>query len=112
MEVNLEFSDYMAIGATLVALLSALYARWTWSEAKKANDISRINTLLTLKQHYSELFQKEYDKSRAWLEGKENKVSDGYTEACSKAAADYQQKYRQVSSQLEKLKPEVLTNET
>ncbi|MEZ9139236.1 MULTISPECIES: hypothetical protein [unclassified Shewanella] len=108
----MEFSDYMAISAFLVALLSALYARWTWSEAKKANDISRVNSLLTLKQHYSDLLQKEHDKSKAWLEGKENKVSDGYTEACLNAAADYQQKYRQVSSQLEKLKPEVLTNET
>jgi len=111
-ESNLETSDYIAIGASLFALLSAIYARWTWSEAKKANDISRINSLLTLKEHYSELRQKEHDKSRAWLDGKDNKVSDGYTEACEIAAADYQQKYRQASEQLEKLKPKVLNSET
>ena len=112
MEVSLEISDYVAIGAILVSLLSAIYARWTWSEAIKANNISRVNSLLALKQHYSELMKKEHEKSKAWLEGNENKVGDSYIEACLAAAADYQQKVRQVSEQLEKLKPEMLNSET
>jgi hypothetical protein len=108
----METSEYIAIVASLVALLSAIYARWTWKEAKKANNIARINTLLTLKQHYSELQQTEHEKSKAWLDGKKSKVSDGYTEACFVAAADYQKKHRQVSEQLEQLKPELLNNKT
>ncbi|PKF60191.1 hypothetical protein CW745_16310 [Psychromonas sp. psych-6C06] len=108
----MTITDYIATGAFLVASLSALYARWTWSEARKANDIAKINSLLTLKQHYAELLQNEHDKSKAWLKGKENPISDGYTEACKVAAADYQQKLRQVSSQLEKLRPEILGPKT
>lgn len=108
----MEISDYISILALVLALISVLYTRWTWSEAKKANEISRLNSLLTLKQHYSELEQREHEKSRAWLDGKSTKVSDGYTEACAVAAADYQQKYREVSAELERLKPELLSNET
>lgn len=33
-------SDYIALSAVAVALLAALYARWTANEAKRANDIS------------------------------------------------------------------------
>jgi len=33
-------SDYIALAAVAVALLSALYARWASNEAKRANDIS------------------------------------------------------------------------
>lgn len=33
-------SDYIALAAVAVALLSALYARWAANEAKRANDIS------------------------------------------------------------------------
>ncbi|MCS6181124.1 hypothetical protein [Shewanella baltica] len=33
-------SDWIAFAAILVASLSALYTRWAWREAKKANEIS------------------------------------------------------------------------
>jgi hypothetical protein len=38
--VSLARSDYIALAAVAVSLLSALYARWTANEAKKANEIS------------------------------------------------------------------------
>ena len=108
----MQISDCIALVAFLVAALSALYSRWTWSEAKKANDISRINTLITLREHYSELMNKEFENSKRWLKNKENKNPDGYVEACSKAAADYQEKLLQVTKQLEELKKDVMGNET
>ena len=40
LELNLNTSDWLAFAAILVAALSALYARWAWSEAHKANKIS------------------------------------------------------------------------
>ena len=52
------------------------------------------------------------DAQKSTLLDKWCTISDGYTEACSVAAADYQQKYRQVSQQLEKLKPELLNSAT
>lgn len=39
-EINIELSGMVAILAVLVAALSALYARWAWGEAKRANEIS------------------------------------------------------------------------
>lgn len=41
--------------AVLVAGLAALYARWSVKEAKKANDIGRLNALLAIRAHYLEL---------------------------------------------------------
>ncbi len=41
-EIKLDTSDVIALLALLVAGLSALYARWSWSEAKKANQISLL----------------------------------------------------------------------
>jgi len=35
-------TDIIALLALLVAGLSALYARWSWREAKKANNISLL----------------------------------------------------------------------
>ena len=37
---TMSISDLLAFAAMLVAALSALYARWTWCEAIKANRIS------------------------------------------------------------------------
>lgn len=41
-EIKLDTSDVIALLALLVAGLSALYARWSWHEAKKANQISLL----------------------------------------------------------------------
>ena len=38
-QINIDLSDVIAILAALVAGLSALYARWAWREAKRANEI-------------------------------------------------------------------------
>ena len=56
-------SELIASIASLIALLSAFYARWTWSEAQKTNKIARLNMLLALKQHYSDLMLKEHEKA-------------------------------------------------
>ena len=38
--VLLNISDSLAVISLLVAVLAAIYARWAWSEAKRANEIS------------------------------------------------------------------------
>lgn len=48
-EINLSTSDLISIAAALVAALSALYARWSWHEAKRANKISFL-------QHQKEIW--------------------------------------------------------
>lgn len=53
--IDLSMSDFVAIIALLAAALSALYARWSAAEAKKANDTGRLNALLAFRAHYLEL---------------------------------------------------------
>ena len=57
--IDISTNDAIAVVAALVAGLSALYARWSASEAKKANDISRLNALLTIRAHYLELMSQK-----------------------------------------------------
>lgn len=40
--------------ALLASALAALYVRWTVREAKNANDMGRLNAMLTLQSHYLE----------------------------------------------------------
>ena len=47
-------SDWLALAAILVAALSALYTRWAWSEANKAN---KINLHSHKKEIYDAFFQ-------------------------------------------------------
>jgi hypothetical protein len=42
----------LAVLALLVSAVAALYARWTAQEAKKSNDMGRLNALLALRGHY------------------------------------------------------------
>lgn len=56
-EIKLETSDVIATLALLVSALSALYACWSWREAKKSNQISllgqkkEIDAFFELKMH-------------------------------------------------------------
>ena len=49
METGPSTTDLLSFAAILVASLSALYTRWAWSEAHKANE-------LTLHQHQKEIY--------------------------------------------------------
>jgi hypothetical protein len=60
-EIKLDTSDVIALLALLVAGLSALYARWSWSETKKSNQISLLghkkeiyDTFFELKMHMTQ----------------------------------------------------------
>ena len=45
--------------ALLASAFAALYARSSASEARKANDIGRLNALLALRSHYLSLLQNQ-----------------------------------------------------
>lgn len=52
-------AETISIISALVAALSALYARWSVKEARRANDIGRLNSLLAFRQHYLQLLAHE-----------------------------------------------------
>ena len=64
--ISLSTSDIIAILAFLVAGLSALYARWSSIEAKKANQISLLSgrkeiyiAFFNLKMHMQQYYDSE-----------------------------------------------------
>ena len=108
----MSISDLVAMAAALIACLSAIYSRRAWRENKRANDIAQINTLLELHRHYSDRLQLELDKAGKWQEAKGSNESDGFTKKCQEAAADYDQKVRDIKQQLENLNSSVVDVKT
>lgn len=51
----------LATLALLVSALAALYARWSFAEAKKANDIGHLNALIALRTYYLSMIQHQAD---------------------------------------------------
>lgn len=54
----------LAVAAPVASVLAAWYARWSAAEAKKANDIGRLNALLALRTHYLALMQHQADLAK------------------------------------------------
>lgn len=50
----------LALLALLISGLAALYARWSAREAKRANDIGRLNALLAMRSHYLALMDHQF----------------------------------------------------
>ena len=82
--------------ALLVSALAALYARWTVREAKSANDMGRLNAMLTLQSHYSEQLNHQAKLAQDLVN-----IPSGHNAALdSHAALDV--KLREVSREIEK----------
>ncbi len=60
--------------------------------------------LLALKQHYSTLMSNEYEKANSWGE------DDSYTRACREKYAEYQERHREVSTELESYHHKIVEN--
>lgn len=92
----------MAIGislsllAVLISGLAAIYARWSAQEAKKANDMLRLNGLLSLRVHYLELMR--HQEHLAKLLG----TSTNGLQSVQNTYADLDLKLRQVNSEIDK----------
>jgi hypothetical protein len=124
-EIELSTSDVMALLAMLVAGLSALYARWSWREARRANQISLLGqkkeiyyAFFALKMHMiqrSELAEmKEVSKSyhtamdaNIYLPSKLAKSIDTYFYACFRIADIHQQFNGMTKESREECKPHI-----
>lgn len=84
METGPSITDLLSFAAILVASLSALYARWAWSEAHKANE-------LTLHKHQKEIYDSFFSlkghMTQKWDEADISEVAKFYYPA--KNAAFY-----------------------
>jgi hypothetical protein len=85
----------LAVLALLVSGLAALYARWSAREARKANDIGRLNALLALRGHYLALMERQERLAKTL-----GSVPSGLR-AAEKAYADLDGKLREVSVEID-----------
>jgi hypothetical protein len=101
----LDTSTVIAILSFLIATLSALYARWSAKEAIKANDIGRMNALLSFRKHYLELMAKQQKMGEILKD-----VPSGI-QAVMDEYAELDKKLREVSIELDKYHNIVVKNE-
>lgn len=128
-QISMELSDIIAIVAALVAGLSALYARWAWAEAKRANEISLsghkkeiYDAFFELKMHMqqkadfaelSEVSKFYYPSRNAQLyfsKSLAEKISK-YYEACFWVADIHRRKGDHDGESMEKCKPHLDTEQ-
>lgn len=102
--LSIDVDATMAMIAALIAACSALYAHRSAKEAKRANDIGRLNALLSLRQHYLELLrhQEIMAKQLEHIPSGLRSVRDTY--------ADLDSKMRQVTAELDLFHPKVVKN--
>lgn len=61
----MNWQTVLAIVAIVISAIAAWYARVATSEAKKGNELSRLNALVVLRSHYSELARYAADNVEA-----------------------------------------------
>ena len=97
-------AETISILSALVAALSALYARWSYKEARRANDIGRLNYLLAFRQHYLELMANQ--KKLAEL----LKSSQSCLAACQNTYANLDFKLREINQEITNYHEKVVEN--
>ena len=97
-------AETISILSALVAALSALYARWSYKEARRANDIGRLNSLLAFRQHYLELMANQ--KKLAEL----LKSSQSCLAACQNTYANLDFKLREINQEITNYHEKVVEN--
>lgn len=97
-------TEIIAVIAVLISILSALYARKSVKEASRANDLSRMNALLSFRQHYLELMTHQQDLAQML------QTSPSGLEAVRNTYAELDTKLREVSKEIEGYHAKVIGN--
>ncbi|MBS3798801.1 hypothetical protein [Pseudoalteromonas sp. BDTF-M6] len=95
----------IAIASAIIAFLSAYYARRTNNEAKNANELSRMNALLSFRKHYLELMKHQVKIAEVL------KTSDSGMQAVREKHAELDGKHREINKELEPYHVKVVANE-
>lgn len=102
--MNWELS--LAALAALAASLAAMYARWSVREAKRSNDIGRLNALLALRTHYLALMQHQAELVKILSN------SPAGLQAVHNSYADLDTKLREVSREIDKQHADIVGQNT
>lgn len=101
-DFSMNWDLSLAALALLASGLAALYARWSAREAKRANDIGRLNALLSLRAHYLALMQHQ-EKLTQVLSNSPNGL-----QAVRNTYADLDSKLREVNHEIEKQHADII----
>ncbi len=94
----------IAIIAILISGLSALYARWSVREARKANDIGRLNALLAFRSHYLDLIKHQAELAEIL------KNSDSGMQSALEMYGTLNGKLREVNKEIDAYHGKVVSN--
>ncbi|MER2491268.1 hypothetical protein [Catenovulum sediminis] len=100
----METSLLVSIIALVAGSLSALYARWSANQAKRANDIGRLNALLAMKEHYLKLIEHQYKLAETLPS------SSSGMQAVREKVADLDTSLREVNDQITSYHDRVVQN--
>ncbi|MDM5103733.1 hypothetical protein [Aeromonas salmonicida] len=103
--IAISISDVISLVAGLIAVVAVVYARRSAKEAERANNMGRLNALLSFRAHYLELMQHQ-EKMADVL-----RHSSSGMEAVSARYADLDLKLRQVATELERYHVKVVMDE-
>src|SRR5690606_24544330 len=95
-EFGMNWELSLSAMALLAASLAALYARWSAREAKRSNDIGRLNALLALRTHYLALMRHQEHLAKVLSN------SPAGLQAVHETYADLDTKLREVSREIDK----------
>ena len=91
----MDLSFAATLLAILISILAALYARRSASEAKRANDIGRLNALLALRAHYLAQSQQQVELAKIFSSAPSGR------QAAFEAFANLDGKIREVSVEID-----------
>ncbi|PML05150.1 hypothetical protein BCT86_13730 [Vibrio breoganii] len=96
--------ETISIISAVIAVFSAIFAGWTIKEAKKGNDLARLNSLLSFRTHYLQLMEHQHTlaKSMPPKSSGMQSIRDIY--------ADLDTKLREVNTQIELYHNKVVEN--
>lgn len=97
-------TETISIISAVIAVFSAIFAGWTIKEAKKGNDLARLNSLLSFRTHYLQLMEHQHKLAELTLPQSSGmqSIRDTY--------ADLDSKLRDVNTQIELYHNKIVDN--
>ncbi|MGL5499184.1 MAG: hypothetical protein ACRDCQ_19785 [Aeromonas sobria] len=93
--IAITASDVISLVAVAISIVAGVYTRKSAKEAERANNMGRINALLSSRAHYLELMQNQEQMAEVL------RYSPSGMEAIRARHADLDSKLRQVTAELE-----------
>lgn len=103
----MEPGDYISVISVGFALFSYLASRKSVKEAKKANDIGRMNALLALQMHYKDRIRHQHANFDS-MKNDDGKVPESFGQSVRNEVGMLQDRSREVEAAIKKMHEKVV----